>query len=122
MQSIKFSAPLVVAFELEKLAKQQGRSVSEVVRLVVERGLTVMPDAKMPEAVCDRMERGSPGSKAVAAYLSPPLSRAIQRLANEQERSASWVMRLLIRESLRARGLLPIPEHHQLELPRRSIP
>jgi hypothetical protein len=64
----------------------------------------------MAEAIVDVAERGSKG-RSVAAYLSPPLSSAIQRLALEQNRSASWVMRSLIRDVLRSRGELPTADH-----------
>jgi hypothetical protein len=63
---------------------------------------------QMPDdtAIVDVAERGKAG-RATAAYLSAPLSSAIQRLAREGDRSASWVMRSLIRDALRARGELP---------------
>jgi hypothetical protein len=68
MQSIKFNCPLATAFELNAQAKKSGRSVSEVVRACVERGLGGMPETERSEAetvIVDRMERGAKG-RAVA--------------------------------------------------------
>ena len=109
MQSIKFSAPLVTVFELDRLAKKRGRSRSEITLHAVERGLGGMPETEKSEAediVVDKMERGRKG-RAVAIYMSAPIAGAIQRLAREQDRSASWITRSLLRKSLRNRGLLP---------------
>jgi predicted transcriptional regulator len=110
---VKFFAPLRLDLELRERARREGRTISDVALRAVERGLAASSPVEMPEGVVDRVERGSQGSKSVAAYLSPPLSGAIQRLAHEQNRSASWIMRSLIRDALRQRGLLPTPEQRE---------
>jgi hypothetical protein len=107
-EPFKFHAPLRLSLELREHARKSGRTLSDVILRAVESGLGAAP-AEMPDAVVDRVERGAKGSKATAAYLSPPLSSAISRLAREQSRSASWVMRDPIRSELRRRGILPTP-------------
>ena len=109
MENVKFSAPLTTVFELDNLAEKRGRSRSEIVRHLVDRGLGMTPEAEMPEEVSvDRKERAS-GARATACYLSLPISAAIQRLAREEDRSASWLIRRILRDELRRRGLLPTP-------------
>jgi hypothetical protein len=110
---LKFHCPLHLDLELREKARREGRTLSDVILRFVERGMATCPSAEMmPEAVVDVAERGSRGSKSVAAYLSRPLSGAIRRLADEQQRSASWVMRDLIRTELRNRGILPRTADH----------
>jgi hypothetical protein len=102
---MQFHCPLRLDFEIRERARKTGRTVSDTILGAVERGLGVAPP-EMPAAIVDVAERGEKG-RAVAAYLSPPLSKAITRLADAEQRSTSWTMRLLIREALRSRGLLP---------------
>jgi hypothetical protein len=106
---LKFFAPLRLDLELRQRAHREGRTLSDVILRAVERGMAASPTV-MPNdtAIVDQAERGT-GGKATAAYLSPPLASAIQHLAAEQRRSASWVMRDLIRSELRHRGVLPTP-------------
>jgi hypothetical protein len=106
---VKFFAPLSLDMELRERARKEGRTISEVVLRAVQRGIDASPPTEMPEALIDRAERNAKGSKATAAYLSPPLSHAIAEIAREQNRSASWVMRDLLRCELRRRGILPTP-------------
>jgi hypothetical protein len=101
-EAFKFHAPLRLAMEIREASRKSGRTISDTLVRAVEQGLGAEPPV-MEEAIVDRVERGSKGSRSIAAYLSQPLSSAIQRLANEHQRSASWTMRLLIREALRAR-------------------
>jgi hypothetical protein len=110
--TLKFVCPVRTDMEIRQRAHREGRSISDVILRAVERGLGSSP-AAMPDAVVDSIERGSKGSKAVAAYLSAPLSSAIERIAQQENRSASWVMRDLIRTELRNRGLLPPDQRHQ---------
>jgi hypothetical protein len=104
--TLKFVCPLNVDMEIRQRAHRTGRTISDVILKAVQQGLGSSP-VETPDAAVDVVERGSSGSKNVAAYLSPPLAKGIQKLAAEHQRSASWTMRMLIRESLRARGLLP---------------
>jgi hypothetical protein len=104
--TLKFICPVRTDMEIRQRAHREGRTISDVILRAVERGLGSAP-AAMPDAIVDTVERGAAGSKAVAAYLSPPLSKAINALAQENGRSASWVMRDLIRSELRNRGMLP---------------
>jgi Ribbon-helix-helix protein, copG family len=106
--TLKFVCPLATDMEIRQRAHRTGRTISDVILKAVERGLGSSP-AETPDAVVDVVERGSSGSKNVAAYLSPPLAKGIQKLAAEHQRSASWVMRDLIRSELRRRGVLPTP-------------
>jgi hypothetical protein len=103
---LKFTAPLSLDIELRRLASTQGRTLGETILKAVQAGMASAP--KMPDdtAIIDQCERGKAG-QATAAYLSAPLSSAIQRLARESDRSASWIMRSLIRDASRARGILP---------------
>jgi hypothetical protein len=98
----------VLDFELRERARKSGRTISDVILRIVESSIGTAAPAEMPEAIVDVAERGSKG-RSVAAYLSPPLASAIRKIADEERRSASWVMRLLLREALRARGELPTP-------------
>jgi hypothetical protein len=107
--TLKFVCPLRTDMELRERARREGRSLSEVILRAVERGLGTSPAVEMPEAVVDRAERGSHGSTATALYLSQPLAGAIKRLASEQDRSASWICRDLLRSELRRRGVLATP-------------
>jgi Ribbon-helix-helix protein, copG family len=104
---IKFHAPLALGLEIKERSRKEGRSTSDVVLRAVQRGLAAEPPIEMPEAIVDVAERNDRGGRAVAAYLSKPLARAIRKLAEEEQRSESWTMRSLIRDGLRLRGLLP---------------
>jgi Ribbon-helix-helix protein, copG family len=112
--SLKFVCPLHLDMEIRQRAHRTGRTISDVILLAIQKGLGPSP-AETPDAVIDVVERGASGSKNVAAYLSPPLAKGIQKLAAEHRRSASWVMRSLIRESLRARGLLSTPSDSSVD-------
>jgi Arc/MetJ-type ribon-helix-helix transcriptional regulator len=109
MPSIKLTVSAVEEFLTRQVALRQGCSVSEVVR----RGLKQVINSpashvEMPEAVVDQLERrNGQGKKITAAYLSPPLAGAVQKLAAETGSSQSHVIRDLLRCELRRRGLLP---------------
>jgi hypothetical protein len=106
---LRFFAPLNLEIEIRERARKSGRTTSDEVLRIVWAGMGAQPPVALPEAVVDRAELGGKGNQVVAAYLSKPLSSAIKRLAQEQSRSASHVMRSLIREALHARGILPAP-------------
>jgi hypothetical protein len=105
---LKFVAPLRLDFELRERARREGRTLSDTILRFVERGMALAPAVENDTAIVDRAERGA-GGKATAAYLSPPLASAIHALAADQQRSASWIMRDLLRSELRNRGLLSTP-------------
>ena len=110
--SLKVVVTLALDFEIRQRAHRTGRTISDTLLKAIEKGFAASPSTeKMPEAIVDRAERGERG-RATAAYLSPPLSSGIQAIAQQENRSASWVMRLLIRESLQRRGLLPKPSNN----------
>jgi hypothetical protein len=73
---------------------------------IVERAIASSPPIEIENGMVDKIERGA-SSKSVACYLSPPIATAVQRLASEQSRSQSWIVRDLLRTELRNRGLLP---------------
>jgi hypothetical protein len=109
---LKFYAPVRLDLELRELARRSGRTLSDEILRTVERGLlsaSALPD---DTAIVDVAERNGYGGKAVAAYLSKPLSSAIERLAEREKRSVSWTMRDLIRCELRRRGILTTPLGH----------
>ena len=117
--TIRFTAPVAVQFELRQRALREGRSLADATLRVVEKGLAASPPIDIESGTIDKVERGSVG-KATACYLSPALAKSIQRLAAEQRRSASWVVRDLLRCELRNRGLLPTPpDQHRVVRPRR---
>jgi hypothetical protein len=109
MPSIKITVSAVEEFLTRQVALRQGCSLSDVVR----RGLKQIINSpashiEMPEAVVDQLERrNGQGKKITAAYLSPPLAGAVQKLAAEMGTSQSHVIRDLLRNELRRRGLLP---------------
>jgi hypothetical protein len=103
---LRFFAPLALDFEIRERARKQGRTISDLLLRIVESSMGKSPP-EMPEAIVDVAERNGKGTKAVAAYLSQPLASAIRKIADEERRSTSWVVRSLIRDALRQRGLLP---------------
>ena len=105
---IRMTVDNVAEHQIRHRAKMAGMPISEYCCREIKKGL-VGGVAEMPSAIVDQVERGSGGGRAVAAYLSPPLSNAIARLARETQRSSSHVMRGLLRDALRARGILPTP-------------
>jgi hypothetical protein len=105
MPTIKITLSIAEECELRHRAQRAGMSISEHARRAIAKDLR--GGEQMPDASVDTFERSSGAGKGVAAYLSPPLSRAIAQLAQDQDRSRSWIMRDLIRCELRRRGLLP---------------
>jgi hypothetical protein len=95
------------AMQLRQVALQQNRSVSEVARLLIERGLGREPP-KMPDHWVAQAERGT--GLATAVYLSAPIASAVRQLAISQDRSQSWIVRSILRDGLRSRGLLSSPQ------------
>jgi metal-responsive CopG/Arc/MetJ family transcriptional regulator len=52
MENVKFSAPLTTVFELDDRAKKTGRSRSEIVRHLVDRGLGMTPESRNVRRSC----------------------------------------------------------------------
>ena len=104
--AIKFSPPATLAFELRQRALREGRSLGDMVLRIVESAIASSPPVEIENGMVDKIERGA-SSKSVACYLSPPIATAIQRLALDQRRSQSWIVRDLLRTELRRRGVLP---------------
>ena len=94
-------------FQVRHRAQRMGLSVSEFCRRAIKKDLIGVV-AEMPDAALDKVERGK-GGRGVAAYLSPPIANAISQMAHENSRSASWIIRDLLRSELRRRGVLPTP-------------
>jgi hypothetical protein len=117
--TIKVTITNTDEFQVRHRAQRMGLSVSEFCRRAIQKDLTGVM-AEMPDAVVDKVERGSRGARAVAAYLSPPLATAIARLSRDTQRSTSWVLRDLIRCELRRRGILPTPSHATVEIGNRE--
>jgi hypothetical protein len=113
--TLKFICPAATNVEIRQRAHRDGRTLSDTILRAVQQGLGASP-VENNTAIVDRIERGASGAKATGAYLSAPLSSAINALAAEQERSASWVMRDLIRCELRNRGLLPTPADNPVKV------
>jgi hypothetical protein len=91
---LKFHCPLRLDFEVREKARKEGRTISDTLLRLVERSLGSSPPVEMEEeAIVDLAERGSHGSKAIALYLSKPLASAVRKLAQEQDRSTSWIAR-----------------------------
>jgi hypothetical protein len=95
---------------VQREANRAGRSRSDWIRHVINKALARTPTEIPGDALVQRENFNErPGAKIVAAYLSGPLSKAILRLAHEQDRSQSWVLRDLVRCELKRRGILPPP-------------
>jgi hypothetical protein len=107
MPQIRFCPSLAMDYEIRQRALKEGRSNADVVYQLVQHGLETTPGVTLPEANVDRIERGAGGSKATACYLSGPISGAVNRLARDEQRSASYIVRHLLRTQLRQLGLLP---------------
>jgi hypothetical protein len=110
MPTLKVSISTIEELQARQVAARQGCSIAEVFR----RGLqTVIASASSyvanAEAVVDATERRSRqgGKRIVSAMLSPPLSGAVAKIARNERRSESSVLRELIRFELRRRGELP---------------
>jgi hypothetical protein len=105
MPTIKVTVDITEECQLRLRAQRSGMSISEYARRAIAKDLR--SGEQMPDDSVDTFERSSGAGKGVAAYLSPPLSKAIAQLAHDQDRSRSWIMRDLLRTELRRRGLLP---------------
>jgi hypothetical protein len=106
MATLKFTIDQVGARRFHEGALREGRMLGEFVRRCAERGLSENTTVTMPDAEVVREERNMNGKTTVACYLSGSLASAIKQIAAETDRSQSYVMRSLIREALRARGVL----------------
>jgi hypothetical protein len=104
MPNIKCSVEQAVAYKLHRRALAEGCSVSAVVKTILDRE---MATAAVPTPAVETHHNGD--KRVVGAYLSGPLASAIERIATDTGRSKSHVLRGLVRDSLRARGLLPTP-------------
>jgi hypothetical protein len=108
MPSVKTSVDTATAYKLHQKACRENRTISDVIKRAIINDLAIAPVAT-PDAAVERHDNGQ--RKVVGAYLSSTLADAVERLAIEQGRSQSHIMRGLIREALRARGVLPaLPE------------
>jgi hypothetical protein len=102
MANIKTSVDTATAYKLHRLALAEGRSVSAVVRAILDRE---MATAAVQTPALETHDVGD--KRVVGAYLSGPLANAIESITRETGRSKSHVLRALVRDGLRARGLLP---------------
>jgi hypothetical protein len=104
---IKFVADQVLMHRIRQKALTENRSISDVAKRAVEAGLG--PVESIPGGAAIETVKGNGHHKPVvtAAYLSGTLAAAVKQLADETDRSVSHTMRGLIRDALRARGLMP---------------
>jgi hypothetical protein len=103
--AIKFMCPAVLAHNLRQAALARGTCVADIARRACEAYVGT-PEPSFDEALVER-HTDDGGKKVVGALLSGKLASAIARLAAETGTSQSHVLRGLIRDQLRARGLLP---------------
>ena len=90
-----------VAIALRQAALRRGTTMSDVVRKLVEDHLEV---PTKDDLLVETNKRG----RVAARYLSNTLSDCVQQLAAQSGCSQSWIIRDLLRQSLRERGLLPL--------------
>jgi hypothetical protein len=109
MASMKCSPSAALAFEIEQRAKREGRSRGEMMVRLLEHALATSAPIDIETGTVDKIERGHSSGVAAACWLSGPIFAAVQRLAREDSRSQSWVVRDLLRCELRRRGVLPTP-------------
>jgi hypothetical protein len=105
---IKFVADTVLMHRLRQKALTENRTISDVARRAVESGLGPI-EAIPGDAAVETLKGDHHKPVITAAYLSGPLAAAVQQLAADSDRSMSHTMRGLIRDALRARGLMPSP-------------
>jgi Ribbon-helix-helix protein, copG family len=110
MASIKCSPSAAVAFEIEQRAKREGRSRGDMMVKLLQHALATSAPIDIETGTLDKIERGHSSGVAAACWLSGPIFAAVQRLAREEDRSQSWVVRDLLRCELRRRGAMPTPE------------
>jgi hypothetical protein len=109
--SFRFNTDTATAYLIREAALRQGRTVADVIRRAVEQHI----DAHAASATADDCvvtdegtRRRGPG-RMTGCYLSNPLASIVRDIAAQEGRSHSNVVRGLIRDALRARGILPIP-------------
>jgi hypothetical protein len=109
MPTIKVSLSATEEIQTRQVAARQGCSIAEVARRGIQHILASASSyIDNAEAVIDATERrNGQGKRVVSAMLSPPLSGAVARIARNEKRSESSVLRELIRFELRRRGELP---------------
>ena len=100
-QQNKVHVPTATAIALRQAALRRGTSISDVVRRLVESHL------ETPTKDDCMVETNKRGGRVSAAYLSNTLSDAVRDIAAQTGCSQSWVIRDLLRQSLRERGVLP---------------
>jgi hypothetical protein len=93
MASMKCSPSAALAFEIEQRAKREGRSRGEMMVQLLQRALATSAPIDIATGTVDQIERGHSSGKAAACCLSGPIFAAVRRLASEQDRSQSWVVR-----------------------------
>jgi hypothetical protein len=102
---IKVPLPAHVAHRLYQESQRHGCPMNAIGLKAIERYLgtlsSVTPD---PEIAVERIEFDN-GYTATTVALTKQIASTVERLAREQERSRSWIVRSLLRDALRARGL-----------------
>lgn len=60
------------AFQLRQVALRDGRSLSETLRRLVERGMMTVAPSNMPDAVVDKIERGAGKAPWLRSFAGSP--------------------------------------------------
>jgi hypothetical protein len=100
-QQNKIHVPTETAVALRQAALRRGTSISDVVQRLVATHLEVPTNSDC------MVETNKRSGRVSAAYLSHALADCVRDLASQSGCSQSWVIRDLLRQSLRERGLLP---------------
>jgi hypothetical protein len=104
--NFRFNTDQATAFLIHQAAARQGRAVADFIRRAVDQHINANPQS---DAAVETLNGSKHKPVITAAYLSGTLAAAVKQIAAETDRSTSYVMRWLIRDALRARGLLPSP-------------
>ena len=109
--SFRFNVDTPAAYRIRQAALREGRTVADIIRRAVDQHVdTHTPNAVEDDCIiADEGPRHHGSGRMTGAYLSGPLASIVRRLADEQGRSKSNVVRGLLRQALRERGLLPSP-------------
>lgn len=82
-------------------ALAEGRSTSEMVRLMVNDYIH-----RYGPPTVNAEPRDSDNSSILSAHVPPAMSAAIRRLAADDDRSVSYMLKALLRDGLRSRGVI----------------
>jgi hypothetical protein len=91
---------------IERVAMQEGRTRGDAVRVLIAEAVRARHGVAR-QAPDTEVEDSTVRGRTVAAHCKGQILAGIERMAALEDRSTSAAIRILLRDALRARGLIP---------------